>query len=460
MRFIKSDLLTLLVSLFIFAGCNNPTGIGLDVDANSTLNSLIVDTTTVITKLQKQDSVISNYTTRSVLGNFKDPVFGETTASLALGLTMPSVNFSFGNTPTLDSAVLVLPYTSFYGDSINTNYTIEVRQLNETVYNESSKTYYSNKKWLVKSTLLASKSISAAYRDSIILQDIVVGKKDTIKKVPGQLRIKLDPNFVINNIINLDSINKVSNLAFNNFLKGLYVSVNKTTSTNRGGLFSLDTYTQGASRLDIFYKNTNSTNGKDTLKNTFNINGISGSAATELIWDMTGTVVKTELESPSKSNNLLYFKGLGSTQVKVEFPYLAKLKALGTNVTINRAELIFTIKSGTETPYAPLPRLRVYRWDIANRPQFVPDESSNDPRFIGAGFVGGFYSSPTKTYVINLTGYIQDLMSGRTKNYGTFISPSDTNAANVFNSLGRSVTGGGINPDYKVKLKVFYTDQK
>lgn len=177
MRFKKSDLLTLLVSLFVFAGCENPTGVGLDIDPNFSLNSSVVDTSTVITKLQRQDSVISNFTERSVLGHFNDPVFGKTTASIALGVTMPSVNYSFGTSPTLDSAVLVLPYAEFYGDSVGAKFTIEVRQLNESIYNETSKTYYSNKQWQTNSTLLATKTISAAYRDSIILQDILVGKK-------------------------------------------------------------------------------------------------------------------------------------------------------------------------------------------------------------------------------------------------------------------------------------------
>lgn len=459
MRFKKSDLLTLLVSLFIFASCENPTGIGLDVDPNDALNSLIVDTSTVITKLQKQDSIASNYTERSVLGYFNDPVFGKTKASVALGLSLPTTNYSFGTSPVLDSAVLVIPYADFYGDSVNTRFAVELRQLGEVVYNESSKSYYSNKKWAVNSTLIASKNISAAYKDSIILQDIIVGKPDTVVKVPGQLRIKLDPNFVRNNIINIDSVNKVSNLAFNNFIKGLYLSVNKNTTTNRGGLFSLDTYTSGASRIDIFYKNTNTAGGTDTLKTSFNINGSSGNAATELTWDLDGTVVKTELESTSKSSDVLYLKGLGGTQVKVDFPYLSKLKALGSNITINRAELILTVVAGSETPYSPISRLRVFRWDIAHRPQFIPDELNTDPRYMGANFVGGFYNSANRTYTFNFTGYVQDLLSGRKKNYGTFISATDITTSAVFNSLSRTVAGGS-DATYKVKLKIFYTDQK
>lgn len=460
MRFTKSDLLTLLVSLFILGGCKNPTGIGLEVDPNIAIKSTIVDTSTVFTKLINQDSILSNGTEKSVLAYFKDPIFGTTTSNIAAALTLPSSNYTFGKNPILDSAVLVLPFAGFYGDSLNTNYTVEVRQLNEVVYNDSPKSYYNTKKWLVKSTLLGTKNVMAAYKDSIIIQDIITGKKDTVKKVIPQLRITLDKTFITNNILKTDSLNLLSNKVFNDFFKGLYVSLNKTTTTNNGGVFLLDTYTQGASRLDLFYKKTSTTGTIDTVTVALPISGSSGFAVSELTWDLTGTAVQTELSSTSKTSTNLYIKGLSGTKIKVDFPYLSKLKSLGSNIAINRAELILQVVSGTETPYKPIPRLRTFRWDIAERPQYIPDENPNDPRNFGAGYIGGFYNSTTKSYVFNYTGYIQDLVSGKTKNYGTFITTSDfTSAVGALSEPGRTQTGGS-NPTYKVKLKIYYTDLK
>ena len=80
---------------------------------------------------------------------------------------------------------------------------------------------------------------------------------------------------------------------------------------------------------------------------------------------------------------------------------------------------------------------------------------------MGPNFVGGFYSKANKAYTVNLTGYIQDLMRGQLKDYGTFISAEDfTSSTGSLNNLGRSILGGGSNTNYKVKLRVFYTDQK
>ena len=460
MRFKKSDLLTLLVGLFVLGGCNNPSGIGLDVDPNLALNTTIVDTSTVITKLIKEDSVVANYTYYSALGYFKDPIFGTTTSNMAFALTLPSDNYTFGKSPVLDSAILVLPYKDFYGDSVNTNYTVEVKQLNEVLYTGTSKSYYNTKKWAFGTSILGSKNISVTYKDSIIIQDIITGKKDTVKKVIPQLRIALSPTFITNNILKTDSLNLLSKKVFNNYFKGLYVTLNKNTTTNKGGVFLFDTYSSGAARLDLFYKKTSSTGSIDTVNVSLNITGSTGDAVSELTWDIAGTAVQTELQNTAKTSNNLFFKGLNGTKVKVEFPYLSKLKSLGKQISINRAELILQIESGTETPYKPITRLRAYRWDIAERPQYISDEDASDLRYLGYPDINGYYNKTTKSYVFNFTAYVQDLMNGKTANYGTFITSSDfTSAASVFNIPGRSKTGGNTG-SYKAKLKIYYTDLK
>jgi hypothetical protein len=259
---------------------------------------------------------------------------------------------------------------------------------------------------------------------------------------------------------------------FNSLFKGLYVSLNKNTTTQNGGIFSFNTSIAGAARLDLFYKKTQTNNAVDTILTTLNITGGVGNAVTELSWDLTGTAVNTELQSAAKNSTTLYLKGLSGTQLKVDFPYLNTIKNLGKNITVNRAELVFTIIAGTETPYKPLQRLRVYKNDIAERPTFIADETPFDRRYLGPNSIGGFYNAVPKEYKINMTGYIQDLISGKVKNYGTFVTPNDyiaTNSpnfelsktVNVFNNLGRTVAGGGVSSsNYKVKLKIYYTEQK
>lgn len=460
MIFKKAGLLTLLISLFIFNACKKPTTIGLNADDDFSLNSQFVIDSTLETQLLKEDSIPTNNQFNNPVGFFKDPVFGNTQADVAAALTLPSGSTAkFDASAELDSAILVLPFAGFYGDSINTQYKIDVKELSEPIYESNgSALYFNTKQWAHKSNLLGSSSLFTVtqIKKELTIADILVGKKDTLKKVIPQLRIKLDGATITNLFLKADSATLSSNFNFTNYFKGLYISLNKVATTNNGGIFLFNTLTAGAARLDIFYKETKATK-IDTLLKSFALAGNQGNVASHIKWDYTGTILATEIGKTNSEN--LYIKGLAGTKIKVSFPNLKNIKNLGKQIAINKAQLIIKVVDGSQTPYAPLPLLKAYRWDIANRPQLLPDESQNDPRNIGAGFVGGVFSTNTKNYVFNITAYIQDLLNGN-PDYGTFISAiSYVDAKNNASNFGRSIIGGGKG-SYKMQLKVYYTDLK
>lgn len=456
----KVGLLTMLISLFVFNACKKNTTIGLNIDDDLALNSQVVIDSTLITQLLEEDSIPTNNQTNNPLGFFKDPIFGETQADIAAALTLPNGSTAkFDASAVLDSAVLVLPYAGFYGDSLNTNYKVEVRELNEPLYESNSSTFYFNtKQWAHKTNLLGSSdvfSVSALKKEFAIV-DIIIGKKDTVKKVIPQLRIKLNTETITKLFLKADSATLSSNINFTNYFKGLYISLNKEATITNGGVFLFNTLTSGAARLDIFYKETKA-NKIDTLQKSFALAGNQGNVASHIKWDYTGTVLATEIGKTNSEK--LYLKGLAGTKIKVSFPNIKNIKNLGKQITINKAQLIIKVVDGSQTPYAPLPLLKVYRWDIANRPQLLPDESQNDPRNIGEGYIGGVYNTTSKNYIFNVTAYIQDLLSGKT-DYGTFISTiSYTDAKSNSSNFGRAIIGGSLG-NYKIQLKVYYTDLK
>lgn len=462
MIFKKAGLLTLLISLFIFNACKKPTTIGLNVDDDLALNSQVFIDSALETQLLKEDSIPTNNQTNNPVGFFKDPVFGNTQADIAAALTLPSGSTAkFDASAVLDSAILVLPFAGFYGDSINTQYKIDVKELSEPIYESNgSALYFNTKQWAHKSNLLGSSNLFTVtqIKKELTIADILVGKKDALKKVIPQLRIKLDAATITNLFLKADSATLSSNINFTNYFKGLHISLNKEATTNNGGIFLFNTLTAGAARLDIFYNETKAAK-IDTLIKSFSLAGNQGNVASHINWDYTGTILATEIGKTDSEN--LYLKGLAGTKIKVSFPKskLQNIKNLGKQIAVNKAQLIIKVVDGSQIPYAPLPLLKAYRWDIANRPQLLPDESQNDPRNIGAGFVGGFFSSNTKNYVFNITAYIQDLLSGN-PDYGTFISAiSYVDAKNNASNIGRSIIGGGKG-SYKMQLKVFYTDLK
>ncbi len=102
MKFVKLDLLTLLISLFLFASCENTSTIGLEIDPNSSIEGTLVDTLTVSSRTLKDEDAATSALTRYPLGYIKDPIFGTTESSVAFSLSLPNASFTFGAFQELD----------------------------------------------------------------------------------------------------------------------------------------------------------------------------------------------------------------------------------------------------------------------------------------------------------------------------------------------------------------------
>jgi hypothetical protein len=164
-----------------------------------------------------------------------------------------------------------------------------------------------------------------------------------------------------------------------------------------------------------------------------------------------------------ENNKVIYLQGLGGLRTRINFPYLKNiLKTVGNDVIINRAELVVTAQPGSTIPFAPLPKLGIYRWDIAHTPILVQDQATGDPRYFDSAKTDGFYYSQQQEYHFLITGYVSDLIRGVTPDYGTFISPviptSNVSVAPTAQVDGRTVAVGyDTSSPYRIKLNLFYT---
>jgi len=470
MKFVKTGLLTLLISLFILSGCKKPDAVGLAIDPSQVINGTLLDTVSVNTSTLRDDSVVTsnlvatqNATSFYVapLAYYKDPVFGVTEANVAMSISTPgSIAFTrLTATVTVDSAVLVLRYAKgFYGDTTATNYKLNVYQLNEQPLNQ---VYYNTKAWSYNPVVIGTRSFKARPSDSVKVLQIVTGAKDTLKKLQPQIRVPLNTAFVKTNILTTDSLRLIGSEAFKRYFKGLYLTFDKAQTTGGpGGNFYLLT---DSCALNIYYKNTNSSGKIDTVMASFRA---SGNFASEIKHDYTGTVIPAALSSAAKSSGMVYLQGLAGLRTKISFPSLAtNVKQLIGNAALNRAELIVTPVAGTQLyPFLPVPKLTMYRYNVAKQRTLIPDANINDLRFLSPLIFGGYYSSTKNEYHFIITGYIQDLISGKTIDYGTFLAP-----ANYYNtstieygtgsaySAGRLVAGGDKTSNYKMKLNIIYT---
>lgn len=457
MKLYKLDLLTLLISLFILGGCQNTDSIGLDVDPSTDINGNNVDTITVRTATVREDSLVTNSLTQYPLGYFIDPIFGKTTANIALSLNLNTANVTFGTSPVLDSAVLVLHYgTEFYGDSTS-QLQMEVHQLSNRLIETTS--YYNTDTHSFNNTVIGSKSVRVNIKDSVRVTEIVTGKPDVQKTKAPQVRIPINSSFINTNFLNAAPANFTTKALFNEFIKGLYLKVNKAQSTGSGGIafFNL----KDSSRLEVYYKSQNGTTIDTTLV-TFPIHNGSAPVASEFKHDYTGTNVQTQLSNTSVQYDFTYAQALAGVRTRINFPYIQSLKSLG-NIAINKAELIVSVEGGTDL-FKPSPRLLLYRTDIANQRQLVPDFGIDASVAMTDFEFGGFYNASKKRYKFVITTYIQDILKGKLKQYDTYLAPVNTDYNRSSGPIPSGATAsrvvigsgkGGVT--YKMKLNIIYS---
>lgn len=478
MKFVKTDLLTLLISLFILSACKKPDAVGLAIDPSQVINGTLLDTVSINAVTLRDDSVITTNLAASQNGEnvyvtplayYKDLVFGVTEANVAMSISTPGrVAFTKPTgTVTVDSAILVLRYAKgFYGDTTATNYKLNVYQLNEQPLNQ---TYYNTKAWSYNPALIGTRSFFARPNDSVKVSQLITGAPDTVKKLPAQIRIPLNTSFARNNILLTDSLKLIGTEAFKRYFKGLYLTFDKAQTTGgAGGNFYLLT---DSCALNIYYKNTSSAGVIDTVMASF---PASGNYASQIKHDYTGTDIPAALSSTAKTSGTIYLQGLAGLRAKISFPSLAtNVKQQIGNAALNRAELIVTPVAGTRLyPFLPAPRLTMYRYNIAKQRTYIPDANpipypnpGSDRRSLTPYplVFGGFYDKTKNEYHFIITGYIQDLILGKTIDYGTFLAPADLYNTTVeyatgsVYSAGRLVAGGDKTSAYKMKLNIIYT---
>jgi hypothetical protein len=462
MKFFRLDLLTLLISLFIFNSCKNQDTIGLGPNIPADSLGGLLDTATIWTNTVPDDTVITSGITKAPMGYFADPVFGATQSDLITDLQLPgSAAYTIPTgTINIDSAVLILKYANgFYGDSIASKYKVNVYQLGERIY--SGTTYYNNKTWLYNNqTVIGTQSFYSRTHDSLKVTTIVSAGPDTLIKVPPQLRIPMDTNFV-RQILFAPGAPVTTNLLFQNAVKGLYITIDRTHSTGPGGTFMIAA--PGDSSIAVYIR---AKNGSTIDTSVVYMNMAQHASYINHIYSAQVNHAITY----GTADSLVYIQGLAGLRAKIRFPFIKSLfshvKGGNSNVIINRAEVVVTIAPGSDIPsyLVPQPKLTLYRLDLAHQRVSVEDANTTDPRAYSEAVFGGNFNPATNQYHFLVTSYMQDLILNRTIDYGTFIAPIDnTNTTSVDiaatpETAGRTLAiGNSKTSPYRIKLNVIYT---
>ncbi|POY36899.1 hypothetical protein C3K47_07485 [Solitalea longa] len=463
MKLVKLDLLILLISLFIFSGCENPDGIGLsDTDYQ---NGVQTDTFTVQTLLVADQPVrtdnhfsyngtsLANNT--KLLGYMNDDIFGKSYAEINTQLLKPdSAAFAFPAGTVLDSAVLVLAYqdtskmaNTFYGASTS-KFRFLVEELGDPMRVDTS--YFSDQYFNPKSSTAIGTALITPNLSKIKIFDFIKDKPDTLKTVEAQIRIPIDKEYAILKFVNAPATIYKNVANFNSYIKGIKLRINPNETTGLGGIFKLDVQTYDKSVINFYYHTPTDT--------TFHTLRLSGTVAQSNYFnhDYAGTVIETLLGGGANTQQTVYAQSMAGVKTKVRFPYVKSI-IKDSKKAINKAELVVSIDQGTDGTFASPLRILLNQGQKKSGAFIqIPDNNPSDNRYSTTGAAySGYYNSSKKNYSILVTKYIQDILDGKANDdelFLTFDNPAISSERGAF--------GGPKGVNYSMKLRIIFSDVK
>lgn len=475
---------------FLFSACTRigttELGLGLlpSMDSFNTKDTiLIVETETA----DRPDSTRFSGSDTYVVGNItNDPLFGTTTASMFFQLKPAYFPYSVrGSKDSLivDSAVLILSYRGFYGDSTSP-IILNLKRISASTPLIPDTNYAAN--YPEAYNIQSDVSMASPYTlDFTHVQDSVINRYEAAK---NQIRIPLNKTFTDLFIKTFDSTTAYkTDTTLRQYFPGFALTANAASNKNVLVQISL---TDTNTKLALYYK-TNSTTtttagAKDTVVDYFKFSIYDNGYANFVKRNRTATEVSKHIGVAKDS--LVYVQTSPGTLVKIKIPGLKNF----ANKIIHRAELIAeqvpTVNPNAfETKWSAPNYLFLGAYDSSLKVlRNVPNDyqgTSNAAQFVRFGgrvvykSIQGYDN--VATYNFDLSRYMQGIVSRKDSIFDLrlmapvndslkYVPPYPYNLSSGTDyitsyfannpAIGRVRLGGGSHSKFKMRLHVYYSD--
>ncbi|MGB0881533.1 MAG: DUF4270 family protein [Vicingaceae bacterium] len=420
--FVKKSLLLfvifLIASLF---SCKKDGKLSPDFD-NGNLSIVFIDTLSLQSTVVKDIPSTTQAISYHLLGVYHDPIFGVKSSSIYTNVGLVGAT-DFGDSLTVDSLVLSLSASQFYGNN-NSTYTVNLFELSNPL--SGSSIYKSNTYTPIENTLLGSASFSPNDTDEIL--QVTIKEPTLLSKISNQSVYS-------------------STADFNNVFKGLHIVTSDTAggspAINQGEGFLATLYFNSSdSKIKVFYRNgVSSTKTQDLVVNS------DVKTYSRFINDYTGTDIEKHLANdPAKNQNRIYVSDMEGLRTKIEVPYLKNLSNNG-NISINKAEIIFTVESGSDaTPDEILQAITLANIDANGNILDLVDD------FSGAAHFGGVFDLSTKSIRFNITRHLQQIITGVQSDNGMYLTSNP-----IIVVPNRTVFNSENSPTLNAKIELTYS---
>jgi hypothetical protein len=429
-RINKATAALFLSSLF-FVSCEDPTGVGLELqEPGSQIGTKFSDTTAVLAStVLLKDSIFTLGATSTLVGQINDETFGKVTARTFGELTLVGGNDTISKGSTLDSLVLALDYSYAYGDAnypkekmpLRTPVTLNIYPLTQGFSDKA--TYFTTSELSYNENgLLATSTFTPMPNDTIVGGTPVLAKFRLDEQSAGR-------TLALNILNKAETPTLTKQDEFLNFFKGLAIVPFGDTKNILG-------INLGSTRTSftLYFKDKNGKAKKYAFR-------FSSRYFNQITADRTGTTLAgfttyAQLKPSGQTGNATFLQSGTGLVTKLTFPNLEKFRKPTTGGTldlvVNKAELVIPVLASAlaDTTMYPLPPTITALESSTNNliaktkgfPNVLLAEGTSSPATLT-------YDKALKAYVVNVTSYVQSVLYNKRMNNGLILLPSNVSTS-------------------------------
>ncbi|MBR4391926.1 MAG: DUF4270 family protein [Bacteroidales bacterium] len=411
-HFLSLPLKAMLCILLGFMGysCNKTTesiGNGL-LPEGDLIGVYFTDTVAIECHSTLVDSIITKGMTSILLGSMVDPIMGRTDASIFTQLHISSTNQQFGDQPIIDSVVLQLAYSDYFGDT-NTLQTVHVYELADSLV--GSQYYYQFDDVAIQPEDLAQ---GFQFYPRPKTTGMVIGT-DTLTQ--AVLRIPLSNSFG-ERLVQADTSVYSAPEYFKEYIYGLKICCESVSQD--GAICSFYPTSNTITVLQLYYHENPEAESRmrynyyitsdDVYFNQYLHDYSMGSP------EFVSQVVDG---NTALGQQQLYLQSMGGVHAIVRFPHLTEWTkpTEHSHILINEAKLILPTSTliADSSQYATISTLALLNIK-ENGTSLLPDYLE------GTNYYGGSYNTTTRQVVFRISEYLQQLLNGRLYSDGIYLS--------------------------------------
>lgn len=423
-----------------FASCKkSPETIGNNlISDNNYIGVYFTDTTEIVCH-SYFDSIATSHATSALLGATKDPIFGQTEAGFYTQFRPSVAGQSFGNNPVMDSLVLQLCISGYYGDTTLMQ-TVHAFALTDSLMVDSS--YYSYSTVVTENIDLANSHHFSPHPRTKVH---IIGTDTVTQPI---IRVPLSPELG-NYLMTLDSSAYSRPDLFKQHFKGLYLTCSPVSMNGAISYINLtnNTYTM----LQLYYHDA-ATPEKSMRYNFY----VTSSDAYFNHFDHDYTQGSPEFVSQlvegqeTLGQSSIYLQTMGGVRAWVKFPNLSHWTDLleGCHLVVNEAKLILPASTMlTDSVFKAPTNFILLGFKADSTTYLLPDY------YEGSGYFGGTYSTSKQAVTFRVTEYLQSIIMEKKDNVGLCLG---INGA-AYNASRLVINGPESNEMEKMRLEVTYS---